>query len=334
MPKKSKIIDEKDRKILIELDRNARQSDSGIAKKVGLSKQVVNYRIQKLIENKIVNNFYTIVNIGNLGLNFYYVFIQFENINKEREKKLLEKLDSLDYVGWLVSGMGRWDAVIGINANSVLSFEKFLNEIINVCGKNLHEYLFTTLVSAEHLSYKFLSEKEISYAIRQSGRIKIGVLDKIDKKILKIISQDARLALTEISDKTKLPLHVVNYHLKNMIKNKIIEGFKPKLDINKLGYQWHLLLIQFQRITEERKREFIEFCKNHKKIYYVTNTIGNYNIMLDVHVENVEEFKEVLLDIKDEFSDIIRLYESLIIFDEYKIDYLPKEVLKYEPGRI
>ena len=327
MPKKTKLIDEKDKKILAELDNNSRQTDSEIAKKVGLSKQVANYRIQKLVENRIITNFYTIVNIAGLGLNFYYVFIQLENINKEQEGKILQKISSLDSVGWLVSGMGRWDMIIGINAESVLSFEKYLNQIINLCGKHLHEYIFTTLVSAEHLSYKFLSSKEFSYGVKQGEKIKVVSLNDIDKKILKEISQNARMPITEISEKTKLPLHVVHYHLKSLIKTKVILGFKPKINISKLGYQWHLLLIQLQRATEEQKKQFIEFCKAHKKIYYVTNTIGNYNLMLDIHVENVEEFKEVLLDIKDKFSNIIKVYESFIIFEEHKIDYLPKSAL-------
>ena len=48
MPKKSEIIDEKDKKILRELEEDARQTDSSIAKKIHLSKQVTNYRIQKI----------------------------------------------------------------------------------------------------------------------------------------------------------------------------------------------------------------------------------------------------------------------------------------------
>ena len=48
-------LDEKDRKILVELDKDARQSDSEIAKKVRISKQVANYRIQNLIKRDIFN---------------------------------------------------------------------------------------------------------------------------------------------------------------------------------------------------------------------------------------------------------------------------------------
>ncbi|MBU3940599.1 MAG: Lrp/AsnC family transcriptional regulator, partial [Nanoarchaeota archaeon] len=145
-----------------------------------------------------------------------------------------------------------------------------------------------------------------------------------DKKILKVISQNARMSIVDISKKIKKPVHITNYHLKRLIKAKIIEGFKPKININKLGYQWHLLLLQLQNLSEQRKKQFIEFCKQNKKIYYITNTIGNYNVMLDLHVKSSEEFKEVLLELKDKFSDIIKLYESMVIFDEYKIDYVPK----------
>lgn len=319
-------IDEKDRKILIELDKNARQTDSQIAKKVGVSKQVANYRIQNLIKRKIITNFYTIINVGKLGLNSYYIFLQLEKINKDQEKKLLEKINDLDFIGWLVSGTGRWDAIALIYADSISSFDKFLNKIMNICGSHLHEYSFTTLITAEHISYKFLGEREVS-KVKQTEKTQSPKLDKIDKKILEKISQSARSSIVEISEKIKIPVHVVNYHLKTMIKQKIIEGFKPKINVNKLGYQWHLFLLQFQRINEERKKEFLKFCKQHKKIYYVTNTIGTYNLMLDIHVKTIEEFKGVLLELKEKFSDVIKLYESLIIFDEYKIDYFPKKLV-------
>ena len=45
-------LDLKDKKILLELELNSRQSFSSIAKKVGLSKEVVNYRVNKLIKKE------------------------------------------------------------------------------------------------------------------------------------------------------------------------------------------------------------------------------------------------------------------------------------------
>jgi len=317
-------LDEKDRKILVELDNNSRQKDSEIAKKVRISKQVANYRINNLIKKNLITGFYTIIDIGKLGLNSYYVFFQLEKINKKQEKELLNKINSLDYIGWLVSGTGRWDLILLIYADSISTFDKLLNQIIKLCGDHIHEYNFTTLISAEHISYKFLTDEKLSFSVKQTEKIIVKGLNKTDKDILKTIAQKARMSIVDISKKIKQPLHVVNYHLKNLIKQRIIGGFKPKINVNLLGYQWHLLLIQLQKIDENRKKEFINFCKQHKKIYYVTNTIGKYNLMLDIHVKSTEEFKDVLLELKDKFSDFIRLYESFIIFDEYKINYFPK----------
>jgi DNA-binding Lrp family transcriptional regulator len=320
-------LDEKDRKILIELDKDSRQADSEIAKKVGLSKQVVNYRIQKLMEGGIINNFYTIVNTGRLGLNSHYVFIQLEKINKEKEKSLVQRLEKLSYVGWLVSGTGRWDLVLSVYAISISNFDESLSEIISICGEHLHEYNFTTLISAEHLKYRFLGETRDISSAKQEEKQKAVVLDKEDVQILKEISQNARENVVKIGELSSLRPHIVSYHLKKLIKEGVIEGFKPKLDINKLGLQWHLLLVQFQSADEIRKKKFIEFCKTHKKIYYVTNTLGEYNLMLDIHVLNSEEFKGVLFDLKENFADLIKTYESIIIFDEYKIDYFPENLI-------
>ena len=50
-------LDLKDRKILYELDKNCRQSNSQIANKVSLSKQVINYRIRRLEDNNIITNY-------------------------------------------------------------------------------------------------------------------------------------------------------------------------------------------------------------------------------------------------------------------------------------
>ncbi len=325
MVQKNTLLDLRDRKILQQLDRNARQSDADIAKKVGISKQVAHYRIQKLQENGIISHFYTIVNTGVLGLNSHYVFLQLERINQQQEKELLQKIHALEYVGWLVSGTGRWDAVVLVYADSIGTFDRLLQEILTVCRNHLHEYTFTTLVSAEHLGYKFLSLSESGdvSVIKQTEKKEMAILDQDDKAILSALSQDARLPITEISRKARLPLHRVHYALKKMIKSKIIEGFKPKISISKLGLQWYLLLLRFESPSEQRKKDFMGFCKQYKKVYYLTHTVGAYNLMLDVHVKSIEEFKEVLLELKSRFSDIIRVYESLVIFEEHKIDYFP-----------
>ena len=65
------ILSIKDRKILRELFDNARTPYSIIAKRVGLSKEVVNYRVKKLIERGILIRFNTVIDVNRLGWQVY-----------------------------------------------------------------------------------------------------------------------------------------------------------------------------------------------------------------------------------------------------------------------
>ena len=59
-------LDLKDRRILYELDSDSRQPCSKIAKKLGTSTEVVNYRIKRLEEENIITHYLIIVNLSKL----------------------------------------------------------------------------------------------------------------------------------------------------------------------------------------------------------------------------------------------------------------------------
>ncbi len=204
-----------------------------------------------------------------------------------------------------------------------MDFNFYLNQILLKYEEFILEYEFTNLIEAEHISYKSISQN-INSIIKQTEKQEKILLDKIEIKLLKAISQNARISIVELSQILNEKIHVLSYHFKKLIKNKIISGFKPKLNISLLGIQWYLLLIKFQPISEKRKNDFLKFCRSNSKIYYLTNTLGTYNLMIDIHVKDAMEFKDVLFDIKEKFSDCIKFYETNIIFEEFKISYVPK----------
>ena len=83
-------LDARDRAILYYLDKDARQSISSIAKKIKLSKEVVNYRIKNLVKQGTICDFSTIINGAKLGYVMYRVFIRFQNVDVEKEKEMLK----------------------------------------------------------------------------------------------------------------------------------------------------------------------------------------------------------------------------------------------------
>jgi len=315
-----------DLKILANLNQDGRLAESQIGKKVRASKQVVKYRMNKLEKEGIIDGYYTMLNVGQMGFDSYYIFLQLSGLNSEQEKQLYNKILKLSYIAWLVTGVGRWDAVLLFCAKDIMQFNEQLSELKRIVGKHLHEYTYTNLVQAKHVNYKFLDSKQSNILETTSKNNEIK-LDRLDKNILRTINQEGRMQVTEIAEKIKETTYNVHYRLKKLKEMKIIKGFRPKLNISKLGLQWHLLLIKFNSVSNSRIKAFIDYCEKNNSVYYVTNSVGNYDIMLDLHVKTSEDFRKFLFDIKNEFQDVILLYESMVIFDELLITYIPEIIL-------
>src|SRR3989344_2227411 len=107
-------LDHKDKKILYELDLNSRATLNEIAKKVGLSKQVVDYHLKNLIKNNVIQQFYTVINFSKLGYTQYKLYLKFQNVNLGTEKEIINYWTQNKNSVWVASCRGRWDLATSI----------------------------------------------------------------------------------------------------------------------------------------------------------------------------------------------------------------------------
>ncbi len=71
------------------------------------------------------------------------------------------------------------------------------------------------------------------------------------------------------------------------------------------------------------EKKFLEFCRQQKNTTFYNKNIGAWEIEIDLEVKNSEEFRRIMRLIKNEFSDIIKDYFSLIIYEVVKFDFIP-----------
>src|SRR3989344_640089 len=191
-------LDLKDKKILYELDLNSRATLNEIAKKVGLSKQVVDYRLKNLIINKIIKQFYTVINFSKLGYTQYKLYLKFQNVNPEIEKKIIAYWANNKNSVWVASCRGRWDLAISVLAKDINYFGDILSSFINQYGIFILEKdvlitqispVFTKVYliekkdaqNSENSGAAFSGKKKFTYG----GEIEHYELDDIDKKIIR-----------------------------------------------------------------------------------------------------------------------------------------------------
>ena len=99
-------LDLKDKKLLFALDFHARDSYSKLAKKTGLSKQGVEYKLNNLIKKGVIKGFTAVINTSKLGYIYCRVSITLQHATKEKQEEIVSWLKRHKLVFWLFQVQG------------------------------------------------------------------------------------------------------------------------------------------------------------------------------------------------------------------------------------
>jgi len=322
-------LDWKDKKILQELDLNARQSFSKIAKNTRISKQTLIYRVNNLIDKKIIKKFITFIDIQKLGYTFYDIFFKVKYCSKNEEKAIIDQIKKMSEVGWFVSSRGEWKVIVCVMAKSPKEFNKILERVLEVLSEKVLSYEFFIVINASQLPYQKIYENYPEKIIKQTylGKKQDIELNNLDLKILNRLAKDARATKKEIADKTDSTIEQVRYSLKKLEKSGIIQAYKPLIDIKNIGYLWHIMLIQFHYCQEKRKQEFITFLKNQPQVFYIVNGVGNWGLMVEFHTKDFDELSNIQNLIRSKFEEIIRDERTMQVLKEHKCVFFPEQLI-------
>ncbi|MBS3118685.1 Lrp/AsnC family transcriptional regulator [Candidatus Woesearchaeota archaeon] len=317
-------LDLKDRKILYQLDTDCRQTNNEIGKKVGLSKQVVDYRIKRFLKEGIIPRFATVVDTYKLGFSKYKIYLSLENASKEVIKQMIDFLKSHDKTEWIATCSGKWDIIAGYIVKDVYEFNNALKELDERFSQFISIRETTISLSVPHWRKEYLvNDKEPHKVVFQGGQSGDYKIDKIDEEILKLLVNNARMPITEIAQRLKTTPRIINYRIKNLKKDKIILINRIFLDLNKFNWIYCKALLKFKSLTNQKYNQFSQHCNNLNNLTYIINSIGSWDVELDFEIEDFNKFNQVMLELRDKFSDIIKHYDFVIVMNEDKLDYYP-----------
>lgn len=318
--------DLKDKRILAELDVDSRQSNNRIGKKVGLSKEVVKYRIDNLLKNKVIIRFHTVVNYFKLGIVKFKLYLRLRNVNKEKLEEIAQYFYKHNKTEWVVLSTGRWDLISGFLVKNVNEFDDELQEVLNRFSDYIQEKEVSTTLYLVHNIREFLKTnpgKEISKVVYHTSKDKQEKIDKIDEEILKVITNNARLPVTEIAKKINITPRIVQYHLKELEKKSIILAYRAHLEPKNIGRIFCKAIIYLANVTQKRLNEFIHYSSSIQGAVWPQRVMSSWDFELDLELESYDKFQDVLLDLKEKFPDIIKNHEFCIVSKEFKLDLFP-----------
>ncbi|HAB53940.1 MAG TPA: hypothetical protein DCE80_17480 [Ignavibacteriales bacterium] len=346
-------IDLKDRKIISALDMNARMPLTELAKKVGLSRQVVEYRIKRMKEEGVILGAKAVFDSAAVNYKWYRTAFRMLNVKKEDKLSFIEYLKNHPFVFWLGEVGGNWDIVVNFICEDNFKFNALFEEITNKYGKLICDYEILIYINVYDMERSYIltannteknvTNKDVNKTVNQSGMSETGIrkeffhemklnkdffLDPLDKEIIKHINKDANISNIELGQKLNVTGNTIKNRIDEMKKAKLLLGFRLFVNPSSLGFSSHMLFLGVNNISIEKEKELVSYLKAIPDITFIVKHIGKWRIGMEIETKSELKFYELFVDIRGRFSDIITGFESFPLFKDHVVNYFPEGCLK------
>ena len=312
-------LDLRDKKLLFELDKNSRAGLSELAKKLKTSKEVIHYRLNNLIKNKIILKFHTVPASYRFGLKAYKIYLRLSDYSEEDYNKLINFLLANKSVFWIGVCKGNWDLIFGIWAKSLEEFFEAQDTILNKFSKFIQHKEISISRENFQVNRRWMYNDSSPVVEFDFGEKEERIdLDEKDKAILDELVSDSRKSIVEVSEKMNISVDVIRYRIKSMEKNGLIKGYKCLLNPSKVGFTTCKAFVFLKNINEQKRKSFIDYCKKLPNTINIITTFAPWDLEIMFETKSYEEYFTIMDKIKKEFNDIIRYYESLMVVSEPK----------------
>ncbi len=113
------------------------------------------------------------------------------------------------------------------------------------------------------------------------------LMDDIDRKILKLLQENARMSLKTIAEKTFLSSPAVSARIEKLEKDGVIAGYHAMVDPMKLGY--HILAFVNLDVIPEDKPKFYAFAESVPNVLECSCVTGEYSMLMKVAFQSTME---------------------------------------------
>ena len=323
-------MDKLDHKLLFELNWNARQTHSNLAKKLRVSKQVIAYRIKKLEDQGVLQSYHAVIDWRALGYNALRIYLKWENISLDKETEVYERIKNDPLFMWSIRFEGDIDIAFYVWVQDLQTFAHKWFDFIAKYKQYILKYEIYESVEMIHYPMKFLVDhpKPDQLVI---GRNTKETYDSKDYDILKAVTENAQTPITEIAKRIKVTPKAAVYRLRNLEKKGIILGYYALINTDKLGYEFYK--VDFYLNDLSHLHEMNEYAKQHKNVVYRMRTIGGPDFEIEIVVKDAIEMKQVINDIRKRFPKQIKFYRFHRFEYTIKQIYLPGESIKKKRKR-
>ncbi len=314
-------LDKLDFRILYELDCEATAPFAKIGKKLRVGRDVVAYRVKRLEETGVIEKYTSLIDFGKAGLIVAALYIKFHHDTPALRKEMAGYFSARDEVWWCFDMTPDYDFAFGWFGTSIPDVREKQFSLLSKYRKYIRNYKLRLFSHFYQFKRNYLVSQGAKRA--EAPAVMDAVIDKVidetDARILGILSEHARMPYVEIAKKLGLSPAQAHYRIKELRRKKVLLWARPKLDLEKIGFEYFKLDIYLDDYSEYW--EIMKYAFSIPNVIYAFDVMGGADIEMDIHTKSYSEFIGIQDMIKEKFSQSISHTEYYQFKKEYKQAY-------------
>ena len=149
---------------------------------------------------------------------------------------------------------------------------------------------------------------------KEQTSITLPALDKMDFAILKLLQENARITVKEISTKIHLSTTPVHERIKRMEESGVIKQYVTLVDHNKIDL--NLMVICYVSLKQHNKTagaKFIKMIQEMNEVVECYNISGEFDFMLKVMTENMDAYYDFHVNKLSEVENIGNVQSTFVM---------------------
>ncbi|HLD07114.1 MAG TPA: Lrp/AsnC family transcriptional regulator [Candidatus Nanoarchaeia archaeon] len=324
-----------DRTLLYLQSENARMSLKELSRHLRKSPQRLKYAVSILEKEGVIRQPYCIFDYSYFGLILFRVYFKGGYISEQEKAKVVRELEGNPFVLSIYELTGEFDLAVEFAAPNPSKFNKELKKIANANTRlndykivlNLVTYVYPRqyLVSQPDL-YGFKAERIIG------GDRERESFTPHEMAVMRQVLQSPRLRFRQLAERAAINVKTAKSVLDGLTRRSIIRGFRYVLDMNAVGITRSRLFLKLHNVSLERENQLMQYMKGAAEIIQVNKTVGDWDMEVDIESLSKSRVRSIILQLREEFKDLIERFNLIEIYQYYKQSYLPAYLFQEEKG--
>ena len=137
-------------------------------------------------------------------------------------------------------------------------------------------------------------------------------IDDIDRRLLRLLQNDARMSITELAERVNLSATPCARRLKRLEDSGVITGYHTQTDAQKLGYPLAVFIaISMDRHTADRFEQFEDKIQSFDEVISCSIVTGRTeDYLIKVRVRDMAHYEEFLLHRLNRIEGVAQVHTS------------------------